>query len=170
MGKHIWHLCLFFYFFYLYYCCQGTQIGAQRGQARLSVCVSNMTGVATCDHVSVCLDWRSCYVCIISSTHSIKSSSPTLSSPPVTQNKAQDPILYSIQRSNATAKQQLPNEQQQSIQMHHKEIEQEDDQNEAPHSCRPQQSQIRCIFVGQDKREKANILQDSKFYIYNSFS
>lgn len=40
---------------------------------------------------------------------------------------------------------------------------------EAPHSCRPPQSEIRCIFVWQDKREKANILQGSKFYIYSSF-
>lgn len=156
-GKHICHLCFFF-----------IVIKAPKLGHREDMCV--YVGVAQCECVHVCLDWWSCCVCINSSTLSIKSSSLTLPSPPVTQNQAEDPILHYMKRSSTTAKQQ----QLQQTATAHPDATQRNRtrgwSGEAPHSCRPQQSEIRCIFFWQDKAEKANILQGSKFYIYSSFS
>lgn len=162
--RNTFGICVFLY------CCQGAPNWGTGRTCVFLLVHQNVKGVAlvwVC--VSVCLDWSSCCVCINSSTLSIKSSFPALPSPPMTQNKAEHPVLHYMHRDNTTAMQQQPQQTATTYPHAAQRNWTRGWSREAPHSCRPPQSEIRCIFVWQDKREKANILQGSKFYIYSSF-
>lgn len=145
-GKHICHLCFLF-----------IVVKAPKLGHREDICV--YVGVAQRECVHVCLDWWSCCVCINSSTLSIKSS--PLTSSDTKPSRRSHPALHAEEQHNSKTTTAHPDATQRNRTRGWS--------GEVPHSCRPQQSEIRCIFVWQDKTEKANILQGSKFYIYSSF-